>query len=564
MSHITGAEAAVRMLELNGVKHIFGLCGDTSLPFYDALAQLDHGMTHVLTRDERSAAYMADGYARVTGKVGVCEGPSGGGATYLLPGLVEANESCIPVLGITSDVPVLSRGRYPLTELDQRALYRPLTKWNTVCDRAEQVPHAFRSAFRMMTTGRPGAAHICLPYDVMKQSLDTAEVWGQPGHDRYPAWPSVAAPDALEAAAEAIKQARRPVFICGGGVITASASAALEKLAALLDAPVCTTVSGKGSISERHALAAGVVGSNGGVVATREVVQQADLVIFVGCRAGSTTTEHWKYPARDIPIVHIDVDPSVISANYRTAHALVGDARLTLEALCALIGGNAPKRARSDFSGEAIVARARKAKFDAFQRLANDNVRPIRPERVLSDLHEVLPRDAVVVADPGTPCPYVSGYYEVLEAGRTFLTNRAHGALGYSLPAALGAWFGRPQAKCVSLMGDGSFGFAVGELETVVRCKAPLMMIVFSNSSYGWIKASQKASYGQRYFSVDFARTDHARIAEGYGVRSWKVEDPQALGSILREAAEHDGPALVDVIAQPLEDAAAPVLQWMG
>ncbi|HUP95101.1 MAG TPA: thiamine pyrophosphate-binding protein [Burkholderiales bacterium] len=564
MSHITGAEAAVRMLELNGVRHIFGLCGDTSLPFYDALAQLEHGMTHVLTRDERSAAYMADGYARVTGKVGVCEGPSGGGATYLLPGLVEANESCIPVLGITSDVPVLSRGRYPLTELDQRALYRPLTKWNTVCDRAEQVPHAFRSAFRMMTTGRPGAAHICLPYDVMKQSLDTGEVWAQPGHDRYPAWPGVAAPDALAAAAEAMKQARRPVFICGGGVITASASAALEKLATLLDAPVCTTVSGKGSISERHPLSAGVVGSNGGVVATREVVQQADLVIFIGCRAGSTTTEHWKYPSRDIPIVHIDVDPSVISANYKTAHALVGDARLTLEALCGLMDVDAPKRGRSDFNGEAIVARARKAKFDAFQRLANENVRPIRPERVLSDLHKVLPRDAIVVADPGTPCPYVSGYYEVLEAGRTFLTNRAHGALGYSLPAALGAWFGRPQAKCVSLMGDGSFGFAVGELETVVRCKAPLMMIVFSNSSYGWIKASQKASYGQRYFSVDFARTDHARIAEGYGVRSWKVEDPQALGAILREAAEHDGPALVDVIAQPLEDAAAPVLQWMG
>ena len=131
MDQINGAEAAVRMLQLNGVRHIFGLCGDTSLPFYDALYRLDHGMTHVLTRDERSAAYMADGYARVTGKVGVCEGPSGGGATYLLPGLVEANESSIPVLGITSDVPVLSRGRYPLTELDQRSLYRPLTKWNT-------------------------------------------------------------------------------------------------------------------------------------------------------------------------------------------------------------------------------------------------------------------------------------------------------------------------------------------------------------------------------------------------------------------------------------------------
>ena len=564
MEQINGAEAAVRMLQANGVRHIFGLCGDTSLPFYDALYRLDHGITHVLTRDERSAAYMADGYARVTGRPGVCEGPSGGGATYLLPGLVEANESSIPVLGITSDVPVLSRGRYPLTELDQQSLYQPLTKWNTVCDRAAQVPQAFRAAFRAMTTGRPGAAHIGLPYDVMKESLTAADVWAQPGHDRFPAWPYAAAQPAVAAAAEAILAARCPVFICGGGVVIANAMDALDRLASLLDAPVCTTVSGKGSLAETHPLCAGVVGANGGVVPTREVVQQADLVIFVGCRAGSTTTEHWKNPGRDIPIVHIDVDPSAISANYRTEHALVGDARLVLEALHAQVSAQRKPRARTDFDGRAIVARARKAKFDAFDKLAAETARPIRPERVLADLQRVLPRDAVVVADPGTPCPYVSAYYQIHEPGRTFITNRAHGALGYSMSAAAGAWYGRPGTKCVSLMGDGSFGFSVGELETVVRQKIPLLMIVFSNSSYGWIKASQKASYGQRYFSVDFARTDHARVAAEYGVRSWRVEDPDALRSALGEAAEHGGPALVDIVAQPLEEAAAPVLQWMG
>lgn len=564
MDQFNGAEAAVRMLQLNGVRHIFGLCGDTSLPFYDALYRLEHGMTHVLARDERSAAYMADGYARVTGKVGVCEGPSGGGATYLLPGLVEANESCIPVLGITSDVPVLSRGRYPLTELDQRSLYRPVTKWNAVCDRPEQVPQAFRNAFRAMTTGRPGSAHICLPYDVMKQPVDVSDIWAQPGHDRYPAWRYVPEPAAIAAAAEAILHARRPVFICGGGVVTAGAMDVLDEVATLLNAPVCTTVSGKGSLSEVHPLCAGVVGSNGGVIPTREVVQLADLVIFIGCRAGSTTTEHWKHPARDIPIVHIDVDPGVISANYKTAHGLVGDARLVLEGLFAHLSKHRTERVLTDFDGKAVVARARKAKFDAFQKLAAESVQPIRPERVLAALHRVLPPDATMVADPGTPCPYVSGYYEVLEPGRQFITNRAHGALGYSMSAATGAWFGRPGSKCVSLMGDGSFGFSVGELETVVRYKVPLLMIVFSNASYGWIKASQKASYGKRYFSVDFSRTEHARVAAEYGVRSWKVEDPETLGAALRQAAEHDGPALVDVVAQPLEEAAAPVLQWMG
>src|SRR5215210_1748519 len=365
---MNGADALVRMLHAYGVKHIFGLCGDTSLPFYDALARLDHGIDHILTRDERSAAYMADGYARVTGKVGVCEGPSGGGATYLLPGIVEANESSVPVLGITSDVPVLSRGRFPLTELDQDALYRPLTKWNTVVDRAEQIPQAIRSAFREMTTGRPGAAHIGLPFDVMKQSVDPSDLWAQPGHQSYPAWRCAADPAAVDAAADAILAASRPVIICGGGVIVSGASDVLERIATLLDAPVCTTVSGKGSLSETHPLCAGVVGANGGVVATREVVQQADLVVFVGCRAGSTTTEHWKHPSRDIPIVHIDVDASAISANYRTAHALVGDAKLVLEQLYIEVEARGGERRASH--GKAIVARARKVKLEAFENLA--------------------------------------------------------------------------------------------------------------------------------------------------------------------------------------------------
>jgi acetolactate synthase-1/2/3 large subunit len=564
METFTGAEAAVRMLDLYGVRHIFGLCGDTSLPLYDALYRLEHRITHVLTRDERSAAYMADGYARVSGRPGVCEGPSGGGATYLLPGLVEANESSSPVLGITSDVPVLARGRYPLTELDQEALYRPLTKWNTVCDRADQVPQAIRTAFRHMTTGRPGAAHIGLPYDVLKQPVAPWEIWAQPGHDRYPAWRSGADPTAVAAAASAILGARRPVFICGGGVIASGATSVLAEVATLLNAPVCTTVSGKGSIADTHPLGVGVVGLNGGVVATRAVVEQADLVVFLGCRAGSTTTERGAQPSRDVTIVHIDVDPTAVSANYETAHALIGDARLVLQALLDALQGQLPARALGNVDGAAVVARARRAKLEAFERLAASTERPIRPERVMAELNRFLPRDAIVVADPGTPCPYVSAYYELRETGRHFITNRAHGALGYSMAAAVGAWFAQPGSRCVAIMGDGSFGFAVGELETVVRCKVPLLMLVLSNATYGWIKASQKASYGERYFSVDFSRTDHARVASAYGVKSWRVEDPEQLGAVLRAAAEHDGPALVDIVVQSLEDAAAPVLQWMG
>src|SRR6478609_10180058 len=186
MEHMNGAEAMVRMLQHNGVKYIFGLCGDTTLPLYDALYRLDHGMQHILTRDERSAAYMADAYARVTGKVGVCEGPSGGGATYLLPGIVEANESSISVLGITTDIATTSRGRYALTELDQEALYRPLTKRTEVIDRADRLPEAVRRAFRTMTAGRPGAAHLGLPFDVQNGQVPEASVWAEEALGRYP------------------------------------------------------------------------------------------------------------------------------------------------------------------------------------------------------------------------------------------------------------------------------------------------------------------------------------------------------------------------------------------
>lgn len=560
----TGADALVRMLQINGVKHIFGLCGDTSLPFYDALARLDHGIDHILTRDERSAAYMADGYARVTGRVGVCEGPSGGGATYLLPGLVEANESSVAVLGITSDVSVGARGRFPLTELDQAALYKPLTKWNARIDRVDQIPHAVRSAFRAMTTGRPGAAHLALPYDVQKHTLDPADVWAQPGHDRFPGWRAAPDPAAVDEAADRLLAARAPVFICGGGVVIAGASQALDALATLLNAPVCTTVSGQGSLADTHPLNAGVVGTNGGLPATRAVVEQADLVMFLGARAGSTTTEHWQVPSRKTTVLHLDVDAAAIGTNYRTDVALVGDARLGLQALHDAVRARIGQRRAGVADGRTVAAKARADKQAFFAPLAASTERPIRPERVVAAFNRLLPAGAIVAADPGTPCPYLSAYFDAPQAGRHFITNRAHGALGYSMAAGFGAAIGRPDAMVVSVMGDGSFGFTCGELETIVRRGVPLKMVVFSNAVYGWIKASQKTGYGQRYFSVDFDRTDHARVAEAFGVKAWRVEDPAELEAALKAALRHDGPALVDVVSQELQDTAVPVSQWMG
>jgi acetolactate synthase-1/2/3 large subunit len=559
-NEMTGAEATVRMLQAHGVDTMFGLCGDTTLPFYDALARLDHGITHILTRDERHAGYMADGYARVTGKPGVCEGPSGGGATYILPGVVEAHESSVPILAITTDVATTSRGKYPLTELDQVALFRPVTKWNASLDDATRLPAMIRAAFRAMTTGRPGATHLALPFDTQKAFVDSDEVWADPRHHSFPSERAAPDGDAIAQAATCLASARSAIAICGGGPVIADAMAAVKRLADLLDLPIATTVSGQGVIAETDPQALGVVGSNGGDPATRAVVDVADVVLFIGCRAGSVTTERWRSPAKGATIIHIDSDPMVIGANYQTEVAICADARLALEALVTEL----EIRQITLQGGRARAAQAWDAKLAAFAPLATSTKTPIRPEAVIAALMGQLDEDAIVVADPGTPCPYVSAHYRWRKAGRNFITNRAHGALGYALAASMGAHVGRPHVKTVAVMGDGSFGFCCGEFETITRHNMPITSIVFSNATFGWIKAGQESGFGKRYYNVDFNRTDHAKVAEAFGVKSWTVRDPADLPSVLKLALAHDGPTLIDVISQPLHEAAAPVSEWVA
>lgn len=561
MNTLSGAEALVAMLRRHSVDTVFGLCGDTSLPFYDALYRTGRDIRHVLARDERSAAYMADGYARVTGKVGVCEGPSGGGATYILPGLAEANESSIPVLAITSDISVQGRGRFTLTELDQEALFRPVTKWNAMAHRADTLPALVREAFRAMTTGRPGAAHLGLPFDVQNQPVDETDIHGEEELGRFPARRAGPDPDAIGTAADLLAAAERPLVLCGGGPVIAGAETALARLARRLGAPVATTISGQGAIPETDPHALGVVGSNGGTIETREVIDSADVLLAVGVRMGSVTTERWRHPEPGrTKVIHLDADGATIGVNYPTDVAIVADARLGLEALdTALMARGMPS---GDFAGAARAAKARKqARFKA---LAQSGETPIRPERLVMTLRRLLDDDATLVLDPGTPCPYFSAYYEIRQAGRRLFSNRAHGALGYSFAAALGAHVGRPDVKTVAVMGDGSFGFTAGELETAVRLAAPVTFVVVSNSAFGWIKAGQRHGYGGRFYSVDFSRTDHAAVAAAYGVKSWRVEDPEALEAVLAKALAESGPSLVDVITQPLDEAAAPVSEWIA
>ena len=554
---MNGAEAMVRLLEANGVEYIFGLCGDTSLPFYDALYALNHKIKHILTRDERHASYMAEAYARVTGKIGVCEGPSGGGATYLIPGVIEANESSVGLIAITSDVARSSVGKYPLTELRQDELFKPLTKWNAILENAKNLPSLIRKAFRVSSTGRPGATHLCFPIDVQKSEIDPSDIWSQKDFSTFPAWPTRSGREKIKDFVKIIEQSSKPLIICGGAILFSKAEKIFKEIVEKYNIAVASTISGKGSLEDDHQNYLGVVGSNGGVLETREVVQNADLVIFIGCRAGSVTTEKWQYPNHNQKIIHIDNDPEVISANYKTELSIVSDAKLFLEDLQEI-------GLQKVFNGKEDIKKLKESKWKNFYNLAKSSSLPIKPERIVSDLNSVLPDDCYIVADAGTPCPYFSAFFKLKKSGKYFLSNRAHGALGYALPAAIGVQIGMPNNRVVSVMGDGSFGLAVGELETAVRLKLPIIFIVLSNSVYGWIKAGQKTSFEERYYSVDFTRTNHAEVAKAYGLDSFRVEKPEDIKKTIEKALSLNKPCLVDIISEPLQDTKAPVSEWIA
>jgi len=550
------------MLEEFGVEVVFGLCGDTSLPLYEALSD-SKKIRHVLTRDERSASFMADAYARLSGRVGACEGPSGGGATYILPGVAEANDSSVPVVCVTTDISVVDRGRGTLTELDQSALFAPITKRTFGPEAAAELPQMLRDAFREATTGSMGACHLSLPLDVQGQEVEARDVHGEARYGLYPQDRREAVPEEIRVAARHLVNSHRPLIVAGAGVIRSGAWDEVKALSQALGAAVATSICGKGSIAETDLFSLGVIGSNGGLPWRHDLVRSADLVFYVGSGTGSVTTERWTLPAPGAAtILQLDTNAAVIGRNYEVAAGIHADARLGLSALVEEVG-----RLGAEGDGDrwdpTQIESDRAEHTEAVAELFASNEIPIRPERLMRELFAALPKRSVLLADPGTPCPYLAAYWRLAEPGRWFVSPRAFGGLGYSLPAVVGAHFAKPEGgRIVGMMGDGSFGMSAGDLETLVRLDLPLTLIVCNNASFGWIKAGQK-SRGGRYFSVDFGQADHAAIARAFGLSARRVEDPARLAEAMRDALDCPGPFLLDVVTQPIEEAHPPVSKWI-
>jgi acetolactate synthase-1/2/3 large subunit len=564
---MNGAQVLVEMLKAYDVEVIFGVPGDTTMPLYDALHAASGEIRHVMARDERSAGFMADAYARLTNKPGICEGPSGGGATYIVPGVAEANGSSIPVICFTSDIPLADEDRGTLTAINQQELLRAATKWSTTVKRADKIPEIIRRAFRQATSGRPGAVHIVLPEDVLVEEVASPRIYAERDCTVYPSYRTRGPEAETRQIYELLTAAERPVIVAGGGAVISGAWDQLNELATLLKIPVGTSINGKGAIAEDHPWSIGVIGGNGGKPEANAILGEADTILYVGTRVNSLITLSSTNPGPDSgkTILQIDADPNQLGNNLPTAVAVCGDAQLVLADLAAWARaeradvGAAPLRS----SWERKVLIGRIAPFwDEFESKARSEAYPIKPQRIFAALDRILPQDSVIVADPGTMTPFTAGAFETRRPGRSIVIPRAHGGLGYAIPAVVGAKIARPEETVVCLCGDGSFGMSGTELETIGRLNLPVTIIHFNNGAFGWIKMLQHLYFDDRFFGVDFTQIDYAKIAEGFGVRGVTITHPDQIEDAIGEATRRNGPTFIDVQTEIELSEVPPVAAW--
>ena len=562
---MNGAHALVAMLKAYEVDVMFGVPGDTSISLYEALYDVQPAIRHIMARDERSASFMADAYARLSHKPGVCECPSGAGPLYAVPGVAEANASSVPVILITSDIPLAGEGKQTITELDTQKLFESISKWSTIVKDVNKIPEVVRRAFRIATTGRPGAVHLALPQEVSTGSLAIPEttIYAEEPCRHYPAYRTRGARNILERLADLVADARRLVIIAGGGANHAVANEAIQSIAEWLAAPVVTTISGQGLIPDDHPLALGVIGDNGFHPHAHQAIEESDTLLYVGCKMGSVSTINWTMPtdADQRTILQIDLNPEMLGNNFKNRLSVAGDARLVAEDLSILLKSRTTQREPSAWLTELNRQRAAFWK-DADNGLALSDV-PLKPQRIIAELNRHLPEDTVVIADAGTPTPYITRYLRLCGKHARFLIPRSYGGLGYAIPAVVGAHLARPQSRLVGLFGDGSLGMSAGELETISRLDIPVVLIHFNNSTFGWIKALQRLHSNEKYFSVDFNAHNPAKVAEGFGLKALRVDTPEALVQGLDTAFSSNSPIFIDVITEPEVENLPPVFNWL-
>jgi acetolactate synthase I/II/III large subunit len=544
-----GAKPAVHVLldylEQEGVGHVFGIPGGPIIPLYEAMYARGK-MTPVLAKHEGGAAFMADAYARSTGRIGVCCTTTGPGATNALTGIAVAQADQVPVLLLTAAVPTRQFGMGAFQEsspevADIVAMFKPVTKWSTMLHHPSRMGATVRAAVRLMRSGRPGPVHLNLPLDFISQPVEDELL--EP--ERYRFSSESFDRRSVRAAVERLLAARRPAILAGSGVNSSRAWRELRALAERLELPLATTFRAKGCLPEDHPLSLGVLGPSGcPAVRERLLGPETDLLLVVGSSLGEVSSCGFDSRLGRKDLLQIDIEPAVIGRNFPVAVGLTGDARTVLSEMLREVGGRPLPRARPP------LARASLPSVLSALPSIHPPAPGLQPQALLRELREALPRDAMLFVDNGSIRSWVGQHFPVYQEN-AFFVNMGLASMGYAVAGAVGAQLACPGRTVVALAGDAAFAMNGMEVHTAAEHGAPVIWVIVNNGAHGMIYHGEKALYGGRFHSSIFRRSlDVAALARGLGAAAFRVERPGELAGALAAARAAGGPAVIDVLTQ--------------
>src|SRR5919106_714047 len=544
MVEMIGAKALITSLEKEGVDIVFGLPGGANLPIYDEL--VDANFRHVLVRHEQAAAHMADGYARIKRKAGVCMATSGPGATNLITGIATAHADSIPMVAITGQVPVAMIGKDAFQETDIIGIANPCTKYAFQPRKAVEIPEVIKKAFYITESGRPGPVLIDIPKDVQQEKVEIAfpeliKVRGyKPAFD----------PDLsqIEKALGLIMKAEKPIIMAGGGVILSGAFNELQALAEILMCPVVTTFKGKGAFPENHPLAMGPIGMHGHAEANK-IILEADCILAVGARFSDRSVGKFDEFGKGMSIIHMDIDPAEIGKNKSVDVALVGDVKSSLRTLVKMLSKKMIKK-----DSDNLWLKRRKELIQYYAETLKDYPREITARKSLKKLRELLPANAIVMTEVGQCQMWASLHFDVITPG-TFFSSIVMGTTGLGFPASIGAKAAKPNVPVVDIAGDGSFNMTENSLAVSVLEKLPVIVFLMNNYMLGMVAQWQRTFYNRRYMGVHQNRCpDYVKLAESYGAQGMRVQSINELEKAIKAGLSSDVATVIDIPIDPEED----------
>ncbi len=527
---LNGAEILIKCLREQEVDTIFGFPGGAVLNIYDELYKYKDEIRHILTSHEQGAAHAADGYARVTGRIGVCMATSGPGATNLVTGIATAYMDSIPMVAITGQVPKALLGRDSFQEVDITGITMPITKHNFIVKDIEQLASTVRAAFRIAGEGRPGPVlvDICKDVTAVKAEYDYT-----PGCE-VKEMPVIVSEEDIDKAAEAVDGSMKPIILAGGGVIPADAGTELVEFAERIDSPVTTTLMGLGVFPGDHPLSTGLCGMHGSKT-TNLAVSASDLFIAVGARFSDRVISNVKKFAPEAKIIHIDADAAEVGKNVNVQYPLVGNVKKILSMLS--------KKVKSKKNPEWINQIADwKQSYPPIYK--DDHI--LRPQFIIEKLHEMTKGNAIITTEVGQHQIWAAQYYKYTQP-RTFISSGGLGTMGFGLGASIGAQIGRPDKKVINIAGDGSFRMNSNELATAVEYKLPIVVLIMNNHVLGMVRQWQNLFYDSRYSQTTLDRcTDFVKLAEAYGAIGMNVTSPGEVDNVLSKALDADRPVVIN------------------